>query len=259
MAQQSRLCSLPLEIIDSIAFELTALTPLGPPSSLIPLLLTSHHLLSSLSSKTNPALYVRIFKHKFDVSAVERRAFKPSHVQCIEQMMYYCRAMKVLRRGDVHACPRRRAAPGEEVDPVHDPSPDDVSGDDNDAHDAMTIAFMMMLEDDGRNSRQLVEWAHADVFAEKYVRERLYEGREDNDGWPVENEGNCCAMWLMWMLTTEGDFSVSQPHNRSDQIAFLEKLKNEHVVDRESMVQLLLPFVFVPYRVTPSFIFYFIF
>jgi hypothetical protein len=214
MAQQSRLCALPLEILDSIAFELTALTPLGPPSTLIPLLLTSHHLLSCLSSKTNPALHARIFKYKFDVSAVERRAFKPSHAQCIDQMKHYCRAMKVLRRGDVYACPKRHddtAAPGEEASAAYDPSPDDVSGDDNDAQDAMFTAFMMMLEDDGRNFRQLVEWAHADVFAERYVRERLYEGRERNDGWPVESSANCCAMWLMWMLTTEGDF-VSHPH-----------------------------------------------
>jgi hypothetical protein len=83
---------------------------------------------------------------------------------------------------------------------------DDVFGDDNDAGDSMLTAFMMMLEDDGRNYRQLVEWARADVFAEEYVRKRLYEGREENDGWPVEKMENSCAVWLMWMFTTEGTF-----------------------------------------------------
>jgi len=109
-------------------------------------------------------------------------------------MVLYCRAMKVLRRGDVYACPKRR---GLDLD-------DDVLGDDNDAGDAIFTAFMMMLEDDGRNYRQLVDWAHADAFAERYVRRRLYEGRERNAGWPVESAENSCAMWLMWMLTTEG-------------------------------------------------------
>jgi hypothetical protein len=204
MPQQSRLCALPLEIIDSIAFELSALTPLGPPSNLIPLLLTCHHLFSSLSSTTNPALYARIFKYKFDISAVQRRAFKPSHAQCVEQMMHYCIAMKVLRRGDVYASPHEVIAADTDV----------VFGDDNDASDALFTAFMMMLEDDGRNYRQLLDWAHADYFAEQYVRKRLYEGRERNDGWPLESTENACAMWLMWMFTTEGSFSdgyVSHP------------------------------------------------
>lgn len=200
------LCTLPLEIIDSIAFELTALTPLGPPSSLIPLLLTSQHLLSCLSSKSNPALHARIFKYKFDISAVQRRAFKPSHAQCVDQMILYCRAMNVLRRGDVYACPQRRDV-DQHVSSLY-------SDDDNDAGDAMFTAFMMMLEDDGKNYRQLVEWAHADVFAERYIRKRLYEGREKNDGWPLESNENSCAVWLMWMFTTEGKFLMDLGHIR---------------------------------------------
>ena len=207
------ICSLPLEILDSIAFHLSTLAPLGPPSSLNPLLLSCRHFHSSLSHISNPALYARIFKYKFDISAVERRAFKPSHAQCIEQFKHYCRAMKVLRRGDVYATPQRRvtAAGPTGTDLVTD----DVF-DDNDACDALFTAFMMMLEDDGRNSRQLVQWAHADVFAETFVRKRLLQGREANDGWPIENTENSCALWLMWMFTTEGTSilmdNASYPH-----------------------------------------------
>jgi hypothetical protein len=202
MPQQSSLCALPLEIIDLIAFELSALTPLGPPSSLTPLLLTCHYLYSSLrpSSKHGLSLYARIFKYKFDSSAVQRRAFKPSNAQYLDQMIHYCRAMKVLRRGDVYASPTTH---------------DNGFNDDNDASDSMFTAFMMMLEDDGRNYRQLLEWAHADVFAEKWVRNRLYEGRNGNDGWPRESNENSCAMWLMWMFTTEGSFLMDMCHTRS--------------------------------------------
>jgi hypothetical protein len=109
--------------------------------------------------------------------------------------------MKVLRRGDVYAAPQRRDTP--DFVPLTD---DDDVFDDNDACDALFTAFMMMLEDDGRNSRQLIQWAHADVFAETFVRKRLFQGRETNNGWPIENMENSCALWLMWMFTTEGTF-----------------------------------------------------
>lgn len=198
------LCTLPHEIIDSIAFELSALSPLGPPSSLISFLLTCQHTRHCLSSHTNPALYARIFKFKFGTSAVERRAFKPSHLQCVEQLKHHCRAMKVLRRGDVYACPPRRDTAGPAAAAAI--TADDVFGDDNDAGDAMFTAFMMMLEDDGRNYRQLVEWARADKFVELFVQKRLYEGRERNEGWPLESIENACAVWLMWMFTTEGKY-----------------------------------------------------
>jgi hypothetical protein len=192
MAQQFRptLQSLPLEILDLIAFELVAFQPLGPPSDILPLLCTSSHFQHALSPGTNPVLFARIFRHKFDTRAIERRAFTPSHVQCVEQLVHYCRTMQVLRSGDVYVRPRGTV----------------IGGYDNDrsAVDAMFTAFMMMLEDDGKNARQLQEWAFADVFVERFLRRRLYENRERNDGWPLENSPNSCALWLMWMFTSEG-------------------------------------------------------
>lgn len=191
MAQLSRpaLQTLPLEILNQIAFELVALQPLGPPCDILPLLCASSHFYQALSPDTNPVLFARIYRHKFDTSAVERRAFTPSHTQCVDQLIHYCRTMQVLRSGDIYVEPRP------------------MSGGDDDercATDALFTAFMMMLEDDGKNARQLQEWAGADVFAERFLRRRLYEGRESNDGWPVESAPNSCALWLMWMLTTEG-------------------------------------------------------
>ncbi|KAF9461899.1 hypothetical protein BDZ94DRAFT_1322969 [Collybia nuda] len=221
MAQYSRpaLQTLPLEILNQIAFELVALQPLGPPCDIIPLLLTSSHFNQALSPSTNPVLFARIFRYKFDTRAVERRAFTPSHVQCMEQLVHYCRTMQVLRSGDVYVEPR----------PMYGGDDDERS-----ATDALFTAFMMMLEDDGKNARQLQEWACADAFAERYLRRRLFEDREENDGWPIESAPNSCALWLMWMLTTE------------------DKLRNETDAQREQMIQLLLPFVFISLRYASS-------
>lgn len=190
MAQISRpaLQTLPLEILDEIAFELVALEPLGPPSDILSLLVASSHFNQALSPSANPGLYARIFRHKFDYSAVERRAFTPTSNQYLDQLIHYCRALQILRSGNVFVQPRP------------------MGTDDDDercAFDALGTGFIMMMEDDGKNARQL-QWAGADVFAERFLRRRLYEGRDENDGWPIESPHNSWALWLFWMLTTDG-------------------------------------------------------
>ncbi|GLB43740.1 putative imidazolonepropionase activity [Lyophyllum shimeji] len=204
---------LPLEIFDAIALELTALEPVGPPSILLPLMLTCKALHALLVPQTNPALYARVFRQKFDVAAVTRRAFRPTPIQCVDQMHQYFAALRVFRRRDLYPA----AAPGEEMLDI-------------DVEAALQIGVVMMLEDDGKNAMQLVQWGHADEFVDSFVRTRLYEDAEENDGWPLESSRNAHALWLMWLLTTE------------------ESLLKESPTRRAQLMQLLLPFVYVPYR-----------
>ncbi|KAF8068769.1 hypothetical protein FPV67DRAFT_1089123 [Lyophyllum atratum] len=204
---------LPLEIFDAIALQLTDLEPIGPPDILVPLMQTCKALHGLLDSEYNPGLYSRIFRQKFDVAAVTRRAFRPTPTQCVDQMTQYFAALRVFRRREL----RISVAPGEEYPDVG-------------VEDALQVAVVMMLEDDGKNVRQLVQWGHADEFVDAFVRSRLYDGAEDNDGWPLENHLNAHALWLMWLLTTE------------------ESLLNQTPAQRAQMTQLLLPFVYVPYR-----------
>ncbi|KAF8059491.1 hypothetical protein FPV67DRAFT_1716275 [Lyophyllum atratum] len=166
-----------------------------------------------LVPESNPGLYSRIFRQKFDVAAVARRAFHPTPTQCVDQMTQYFAALRVFRRREL----RVSVAPGEEFPDVG-------------VEEALQIAVVMMLEDDGKNARQLVQWGHADEFVDAFVRSRLYDGAEDNDGWPLDNRLNAHALWLMWLLTTE------------------ESLLNETPAQRAQITQLLLPFVYVPYR-----------
>ena len=70
--------------------------------------------------------------------------------------------------------------------------------------ETMWNAYVMMLENDGKNVVQLVEWAGLDVWADKYVRVRLWENVTET-GWPVVNECNALALWLLWMSEDEGE------------------------------------------------------
>ncbi|KAJ6614825.1 hypothetical protein B0H10DRAFT_1950385 [Mycena sp. CBHHK59/15] len=195
----SPLCSVPQEILENIAYELTCFTPLGPPSSLIPLLLTCKSLNNRLSANT--ALFSRIFKFKFDDSAVKRRAFDPTPSQYFDQLVLYCQQLSKL-------CMQVQA---------------------DDCDDVLFSAYLMMLEHDGKNAAQL-QHAGLDSYLDLYVRTRLWDCREDTHGWPVDGVANACALWLMWMTTTDA------------------KLKAESEARRNQIIKLVLPYVLVPFR-----------
>lgn len=194
---KSFLTSIPLEIFNRIVFELTCLEPLGPPTIIIPLMQTCRSIYEALLSDNNRCLYSMIYRHKFDVSAVMRRAFDPTPMQCILQLRRILAAMRLFRSGDIYVDKRQ--------------SQDDGLG----LNEALNTAFVMMLDDDGRNAVQLLLWARADVFIRNFVARRLYEGFQYNDGWPLDGENIAHALWVMWLLTSEGaSFRVAHTNGR---------------------------------------------
>ncbi|KAM0754135.1 hypothetical protein T439DRAFT_172170 [Meredithblackwellia eburnea MCA 4105] len=64
--------SLPQELIELIAFSLCAQVPLGPPTSLFPLLLVSRRFYTVLGPR-NDGFYADLFKARFDWRSIERR------------------------------------------------------------------------------------------------------------------------------------------------------------------------------------------
>ncbi|KAJ6548293.1 hypothetical protein B0H10DRAFT_2129417 [Mycena sp. CBHHK59/15] len=199
----SPLASIHTEVLERVAYEVTFLQPLGPPSGLVPLLLTCKTVNDRLSG--NPALYARIFRFKFDSSAVRRRAFDPTPAQYHDQLVLYCTQLQKLR-GLVR----------------------------DDCDEVLFCAYLMMLENDGRNAAQL---AHAglDSYLDIFVRTRLLDDRHKSHGWPSDNVASACALWLVWMTTTEA------------------KLKEESAARRNQIIQLVLPYVLVPYRYASAF------
>ncbi|PPQ75458.1 hypothetical protein CVT26_016105, partial [Gymnopilus dilepis] len=192
------LLRLPPELIDTIAFTLVAHTPLGPPAALLPLLLTHSSLHTQL---TSAPFLARIARLKLDTAAVTRRLFSPSPADLAEHLVHACRVLQALRAGDVS---------------------------DLDVEDTLASALLLMLDNDGRNYAQL-RHAGVHVFVERYVRQRLWEGREGNFGWPLHSKANATALWLLWLTTERTSLLAEDP------------------MMREQLVMLLLPFVVCPH------------
>ncbi|KAK7030845.1 hypothetical protein VNI00_013953 [Paramarasmius palmivorus] len=210
------LCSLPLEILDNIAFFVACPTLQGPPVSLTPLLLSCKTLHESLGNSA--ALYTKIFKYKFSFSAISRRSFSPRGSDYLFQLQLYTRVLKDVTK---------RAKTGN----VGDPAP---NSEDHSVEDLMWILWAMCLEDDGCNRIQMNS-AGVYHWVEAYVRQKLYAGSEKNNGWPIDNAVNACSLHVLWYLTTK------------------ERLLAESPQARDHFAHLLLPFVTVPYRYASSF------
>lgn len=163
---------LPNELIQNIAFLIVAHDPLGPPKALIPLLLSSKRLHDALLSPS-PALKARIFRLKFDTSAVSRRSFSPYDLHLADQLEFYCGILQIIKNKDVY----------------HE-----------DVVDLLLAIYMMMLDNDGKNFAQLQSAGIAE-FIDKFIRLRLWEGRMEspNAGWPVASVANRCALWIAWL------------------------------------------------------------
>ncbi|KAG6830636.1 hypothetical protein H0H87_007471 [Tephrocybe sp. NHM501043] len=172
---------------------------------------------SCLLPENNPSLFGAIYRHKFDTDAVIRRAFEPTAAQYTAQLLRVLAAMRLLRSQNVNA-------------------PEDDSRDwDLDLSEALHVAFIMLLEDDGRNAAQLVLWAKADVLVKRLVMRRLFDGSRGNSGFPIEGSLVSRALWVWWLLTSE------------------ESLLKEAPEERLKIQNLLLAFVYHPVRYAVTF------
>ncbi|KAH0834087.1 hypothetical protein J3R83DRAFT_11372 [Lanmaoa asiatica] len=181
--------SVPQEVLEHIAFLAGTQSLVGPPSDLPSLLLTCRDIYQALSLEANPYLYARIFCSKFDTSSVFRRL--GSHVNAprvlaneLKKRWLHLRLIRARTNSRIgHAEP-------------HQPSPALI--------DLLWLAYLMMLENDGKNERQLVDYAEMDVWLMEYWFDD--EGASSaahmilRNAWPIEDEKNSIAMWLFWFL-----------------------------------------------------------
>lgn len=215
------LLRLPTELIHQCSFHVIAHDPLGPPQAIITLALTcrAFHLVVS-----SHAFKARVCRFMFDIRPVTRRLFHPRDSDLADELHRCCNVLKEIRRADVAA---------DSVDSLVD--------------DTLLSAYFLMLSNDGKNYAQL-EHAGLDAYVNKFVKTRLWEGSEENQGWPLDNFINSVAMWLMWMTLTKRWFFL--PFFLSDCSPFiLEKLAAESLDARKKMTELILPYVVLPHRV----------
>ncbi|KAK0430892.1 hypothetical protein EV421DRAFT_1721055 [Armillaria borealis] len=209
------LLSLPVETIDLIAFYVACPTRDGLPSSLLPFILTCRDI--GLYLHESSAVFRQIFTFKFSYGAVSRRAFELTSQDLKHQLCWYRKTLQFILE--------RRGLDGERT--LRNTYDVDVS-------DVLWAVYFMCLDDDGYNLRQLTavgayEWIH------DFVTLRLYDGASETGGWPLDNCVNALALWIFWRLSTK------------------VRLLTETEETSERIIQLILPFVTVPFRYASAF------
>lgn len=182
--------SVPQEVLEHIAFFAATDGFLGPPSGILPFLTLNRSMHSALSFETNPHLYGRIFIDKFDHGSALRRLG-------VEHLPATALASELRRRSLVLKRIRRRLdckAPPDDKQLLH----------------VLWSAFLMVLESDGKNERQLREYAKVNDwlkdfwFAPDGASGAMYAVCTTNK-WPRITEVVSLALWLFWFLLKPGE------------------------------------------------------
>ncbi|KZT07539.1 uncharacterized protein LAESUDRAFT_651186 [Laetiporus sulphureus 93-53] len=187
--QSSFLCRVPCEVLEEISVNVALLdAPVGPPTALVPLLLTCKHLYNTLGLHSCSDVYARIFRGSFDCRAARRRlgekAVRPSHLAA--QLKRNFATLRRIRAGNL----------------VHDELEEDL-----------WAVWLMCLENDGKNELQL-DWAGVDDFLVQFLRTRLWHARETYDNWPAEFTINALAIWIYWYRLDEGKLATLNSETR---------------------------------------------
>ncbi|KAI8990642.1 hypothetical protein BD414DRAFT_459354 [Trametes punicea] len=173
----SSFCSLlPHDVILHVALELATIDILGPPRHLPPLFRVCRYLHDILKANRK-ALLARIYRRKFDTRAAVRRlgANTITNSALAFQLMKQSTALKRLREGDLDSS--------------------NLTAD-------LWTAYIMFMENDGRNYVQLMEYARMDVLIDRFMELRLWANRETNLGWPVDSTPNSLVVWMLWFTMT---------------------------------------------------------
>ncbi|KAF8442276.1 hypothetical protein L210DRAFT_3477944 [Boletus edulis BED1] len=168
-------------ILDDIALYLAVDPFLGPPVNLSSLLLTCRTLYDHLSIANNCTLYARIFRYKFDCGAIERRLTpRWTSARCLAREL---RSRFIALQHIKHGNPSLRAD-----------------------REALWKAYLMLLENDGRNAGQLLDWANLRDWVLAAVALRSFPS-PTNTCHPTSHlsdpMGVSLAMWLLWMTSSK--------------------------------------------------------
>lgn len=194
---------LPQEVMENIAFFAATTTDVGPPSDLLPLLLCCRSTYHALSLDTHPHLCARIFRYKFDLSAAVRRLgqqIATPEVLSKELRKRFVYLRRIRTRTDSQLC-------------TPDTSNSPMIG------ELLWLAYLMMLENDGKNDKQLREYAGMEQWLMEYWFDdkgaSLASKTLSEDQWPLDNEHNSLAMWLFWLFLKPDRFERTERSYRT--------------------------------------------
>ena len=169
---------LPLEVLEDIAFWVAIEnTSIVAPSGLIPLLLLDRETGRFLSFENNHHLYARIYAAKFDTKTATRRLGRARLTAKVmaEELKNRCVRLRTMRNPTSEL---------EEIEP------------------AIWTTFVMMLENDGKNEKLLLEHIQIANWLKNYwvAVSNTLEG----DGWPSNNLIHAVSMWLLCNFYPKG-------------------------------------------------------
>jgi hypothetical protein len=188
--------TVPQEVLEHVAFFSVTHSFLGPPSTLSSLLITNRKIHSRLSITSNPHLYARVFAYKFDLAPAIRRLGPGRTTPCIlaDELKLRCLLLKRIRT---------RLDSTIRLVPAHDSASDLFP-----LHGLLCHAYLLMLENEGKNEKQLREYARADGWLREYWFAELGASRAVSfmaqDLWLPECPERSIAMWLFWFLLRPG-------------------------------------------------------
>lgn len=199
MANQAiSLEGIPQEILERIAFFIATAEFLGPPKGILSLLLINHTIYSHLSPISNPHLYGRIFEAKFDIVHATRRLGSNALVAgaLSDELQRRCIFLtRIRRRSDSKILRSSLFAQDEDA-----------------VRDLLWTAYLLMVENDGKNAEQLRSYARMDIWLKEYWFDpdgASLATRDVKMGvWPSDNELNAIAMWLFWFLFKPGEYCI---------------------------------------------------
>ncbi|KAJ2914010.1 hypothetical protein MD484_g6406, partial [Candolleomyces efflorescens] len=185
----------PQEILEHIACFLATDQVLGPPSHLTPLLLANRKINARLSIKENPHFYAVVFSRKFDVGTAKRRLGDEalsSEVLAGELKRRFSLLKRIRSRKDCL------------VEPGSGQRPDDI------LDDILVTSYLMVLENDGNNKPQLLQYAQLD----KWLKDYLFHAdgasgtvqRVRSGNYPLTSARASLAMWLLWFFLRPSEY-----------------------------------------------------
>lgn len=193
MTVSGTLEAVPQEVLEQIAYFTATRTLLGPPSGLLPLLLTSPKIYSRLSSDSSHHLYGRIFAYKFDIGIISRklgaRRITPQ-ILTNELQRRFNHLKRIRTRSDAinHPSVRESATPMSE--------------------NIILEAYLMMLENEGKNEQQLCKYAGFDLWLQDYWFHDQGASQAVDflraERWLPDTRERSLAMWLFWFLLNPG-------------------------------------------------------
>lgn len=196
----SALASIPQEVLEHIAFFTATATFLGPPNGITALLSVDRRTHAALSMSSNPYLWSRIFSYKFDVSCptwrLAERDRPPGPPEICEEFKLRCTLLKRIRRRT--DC----LATSYTLSPTHRDS----------LRSILWMAYLMMLENEGKNDQQLREYAGFDAWLKDFLFHQngasLAAWSVKDDLWPPNDERSALALWLFWYMLKPGEFRI---------------------------------------------------